>query len=72
MRKDDGNDADISGKSSTNMQVSVVLGRADDQVRSYNPTLYEFVEKSFLRKIGATSKASKFLVCLVGLGVLQS
>jgi len=54
------------------MQVSIAIDRADDQVRSYNPTLYEFVEKSFLKKIGATSKASNFLVCLVGLGILQS
>ena len=42
------------------------------QVRDYNPTLHDFVEKSFLKKIGATNKASKFLVLLVGLGVAQS
>ena len=42
------------------------------QIKDYNPTFYEFVNNSFLKRIGATSKPSKFLACLVGLGIVQS
>lgn len=44
----------------------------DKYVRQYNPTFHDFVEKSFLKKMSATSRSSKFLVCLIGLGIVQS
>ncbi|ORX38546.1 SPX domain-domain-containing protein [Kockovaella imperatae] len=47
-------------------------GQLDRHIRHYNPTFYEFAASSFLKRFGATSKASKFLLLLVALGVIQS
>ena len=42
------------------------------QIKQYNPTFYEFAKDSFLKRFGATSKPSKFLLLLFALGVAQS
>ncbi|WVQ86123.1 hypothetical protein IAT38_008291 [Cryptococcus sp. DSM 104549] len=41
-------------------------------MKRYNPMLYQFVENSFLKRIPFTNKASKFVMFLIVIAVVQS
>ncbi|KAK4684366.1 hypothetical protein P7C73_g5812, partial [Tremellales sp. Uapishka_1] len=44
----------------------------DRTIKSYNPALYRFVNKSFLKNVSFANRASKFLLTMVALALLQS
>ncbi|WVW81461.1 hypothetical protein I302_103455 [Kwoniella bestiolae CBS 10118] len=41
-------------------------------IRRYNPTFYEFADKTFLKNFGLANKPSKFLLFIIALGLIQS
>ncbi|KAK8853343.1 hypothetical protein IAR55_004047 [Kwoniella newhampshirensis] len=44
----------------------------DKTIRQFNPTFYDFAEKSFMKNTTITNKPGKFLLFLIALGIIQS